>query len=121
MGPCKLWTGPQFPNGYGRWNVGHRSCLAHRETYRRNHGDIPHGLVVRHRCDNRLCVRLSHLLLGTQHDNMQDMVERGRARQNMPTGTQNPNYRHGHCCNTLKEFRAYRAAYRRQRRATGKE
>ena len=38
------------------------------------------GLVVRHACDNARCIEPSHLLLGTQADNVRDMMERGRQR-----------------------------------------
>jgi hypothetical protein len=34
--------------------------------------------MVLHRCDVRLCVRFSHLFLGTHQDNMSDMAAKGR-------------------------------------------
>lgn len=34
--------------------------------------------VVRHTCDNPRCINPFHLILGTQHDNVHDAMERGR-------------------------------------------
>lgn len=41
-------------------------------------GPIPDGLGVLHKCDNRRCMRLRHLFLGTPKDNTQDMIRKGR-------------------------------------------
>lgn len=41
-------------------------------------GEIPDGLLVRHKCDNRLCVNPEHLELGTIQDNVNDREIRGR-------------------------------------------
>ena len=49
---------------------------AHRWVWEAVNGPIPKGLVVRHKCDNRLCFRLSHLELGTVADNNRDTAER---------------------------------------------
>lgn len=49
---------------------------AHRAIWIEAFGDIPSGLVVRHKCDNRSCVNLNHLELGTQADNMMDCSKR---------------------------------------------
>jgi hypothetical protein len=50
-------------------------------------GEIPEGFVVRHKCDNRQCINPEHLELGTQLDNIQDAVLRGRSAK----GEQIPN------------------------------
>lgn len=86
--PCELWQGSVGSNGYGRLWVKnpsgsakrgyHKSATRH--TWEQANGPIPEGLVVRHRCDNPPCVRLDHLELGTQRDNMQDASRRGRTR-----------------------------------------
>lgn len=43
-------------------------------------GPIRDGLYVLHKCDNRLCVRVDHLFLGTQKENLADMRSKGRSR-----------------------------------------
>ena len=49
-----------------------------RLMYSIHKGEIPSGMVVRHTCDNRLCINPEHLLIGTVQDNIQDAVIRGR-------------------------------------------
>ncbi len=50
-----------------------------RQAWKYAHGAIPEKLRVLHKCDNTLCVRPSHLFLGTQKDNMLDKSRKGRA------------------------------------------
>ena len=54
------------------------AMAAHRVAWALTNGPIPDGLLIRHSCDNGLCVRPSHLLVGTQTDNMRDAIERDR-------------------------------------------
>lgn len=43
-------------------------------------GEWPAGLVTRHECDHPPCCNPDHLVLGTEKDNTQDMIRRGRNR-----------------------------------------
>lgn len=70
---CWPWTG-QTSGGYGI--CGREG--AHRIAYRFEHGNIPKGMLVRHSCDNPICVNPAHLLMGTVQDNTNDMLERQR-------------------------------------------
>lgn len=70
--------------GYGHFTCtvnGSKSLhTAHRTSYSAFVGEIPQNMLVLHRCDNRLCFNPAHLFLGTQLDNMRDMVGKGRQR-----------------------------------------
>lgn len=50
----------------------------HHYLYEDVYGPVPDGLVVRHKCDERMCVNIDHLELGTYKDNMKDRSDRGR-------------------------------------------
>ena len=50
------------------------------------YGEIKNNLVVRHKCDNSMCINPEHLETGTQLENIQDMVKRGRSTK----GERNP-------------------------------
>lgn len=78
-GECWEWTRAiHNPTGYGwvRWKG--RSIHAHRASWDAAYGEVPAGMHVLHRCDNRLCIRPDHLFLGTNLDNVNDMMSKGR-------------------------------------------
>jgi hypothetical protein len=72
------WTGARFRLGYGSFRYPHKPASAHRVGWTLFRGPIPVGMCVLHVCDNRPCVNLDHLYLGTQKDNVADMVRKGR-------------------------------------------
>ena len=74
---CWEWQGSKLPNGYGVTTDGvGNTVLAHRYVAGLT-GNI-HGQVVMHVCDNPACVRPDHLFVGSQADNMQDMLNKQR-------------------------------------------
>lgn len=88
---CWEWTGRLNEHGYGVFVVGHATPrLAHRTIFEHMHGSIPSGLVVMHVCDNRRCVNPDHLRLGTQADNVQDMMQKCRHVSVGQPGSSNP-------------------------------
>lgn len=92
---CWNWTGTASAGRYGAIKVGGKrgkDLKAHRIQMIWQGGDID-GRVVRHTCDNGLCVNPRHLRIGTQLDNVQDMMAKGRNRQ--PAGSDNGKARLG--------------------------
>lgn len=79
---CWLWTASPSRR-YGAFWIGDRATgrdhAAHRVSWQMAHGTITEGMEVLHCCDTPRCVRPSHLFLGTQLQNIADMVAKGRA------------------------------------------
>ena len=79
---CDEWTG-SLSHGYGQIRIGGRGFTpsrVHRIVWMQDNDQIPDGLEVRHKCDNRACCNIEHLELGTRSDNVQDIIKRGRGR-----------------------------------------
>jgi len=76
---CQLWVNAVNRSGYGVIFYDGKSRLAHRVAWTVKHGEIPDGLCVLHRCDVRCCINTDHLFLGTNKDNVDDKVNKGRA------------------------------------------
>jgi hypothetical protein len=90
---CWLWTANVNRDGYGLMcgsRRGRKQFLAHRIAWELFRGPIPIGMQVLHRCDTPSCVRPDHLFLGTHADNMLDKVRKGRQRNGVTFGDDNP-------------------------------
>ncbi len=75
---CWPWTRGCATGGYGLFCIASKDHRTHRISYYLNSGPFPADLYVCHHCDNPTCVNPSHLFLGTNDDNMRDMVAKGR-------------------------------------------
>lgn len=94
---CHIFDGCKGPKGYGhvrrknpttgKW----RTYPAHRWQWIEKHGDLPPDISVCHSCDNPPCINLEHLWIGTNKDNHNDKMAKGRAR--------GPNSYKTHCKN----------------------
>jgi hypothetical protein len=75
---CWPWIGHRIRKGYGIHWAFNRKTVAHRRAYELTYGSIPDGLFVCHHCDNPPCCNPDHLFVGTNSDNMQDCIRKGR-------------------------------------------
>lgn len=75
---CTLHWGLPNAGGYVRIGIERKTYLVHRLAWIEEHGPIPDGLDVLHRCDTRACINPIHLFLGTQGDNNADRDAKGR-------------------------------------------
>ena len=80
-GDCHEWTGTIDNRGYGTYQFKGIRKQAHRMAHELFVEKIPpgngyHGTVVMHRCDNRRCVNIANLSLGTNRENIQDAAEK---------------------------------------------
>jgi hypothetical protein len=78
---CWIWENDFYPNGYGKIFYNKKGWSAHRLVYTLVNGEIPKGLVVRHKCDIKNCCNPEHLEIGTYLDNILDQYKDGKGRK----------------------------------------
>jgi hypothetical protein len=84
---CWEWHASVGRSGYGTFTCKGVTWGSHRFSWAAANGQIPPGMSVLHRCDNKLCVRPDHLFLGTQADNMADKMAKGRQQRGLGHGS----------------------------------
>lgn len=93
LGPCWPWTRGRDGYGYGVFYSRGKQHKAHRVSWLLSH-EPPGELCVLHHCDNPICVRPSHLFVGTKTDNAADCKAKGRhARGNRSAASLYPDRR----------------------------
>jgi hypothetical protein len=65
--------------GYPLKSINGKMQKISRIFYEKYKGPIPQGMCICHNCDTPACINPSHLFLGTQNDNMQDKIKKGRS------------------------------------------
>ena len=77
---CWIYKG-SLHSGYSQIMIGGKNLLVHRVAYELLVGPIPPKMLVCHKCDVRNCINPGHLFIGTQSDNIQDCIKKGRFTQ----------------------------------------
>lgn len=93
---CWLFRGCLVGHGYGRINIAGRLVLAHRASWAIHNGEVPAGKCVLHHCDKPGCINPAHLFLGTQADNVTDMITKGRSKSNAAINAVKTHCKRGH-------------------------
>jgi len=88
---CWEWTGGRNTGGYGLMSVNSlpedyertgrtkTQVLVHRAVAYQVYGDLAVDKYVCHSCDKPLCCNPDHIWVGSQYENVHDMLTKGRA------------------------------------------
>lgn len=76
---CWIWLGPLDKDGYATFCLRKVMHQASRVSYEHFVGPLG-SLFALHKCDIPACVNPEHLFKGTQKQNMQDAIRKGRHR-----------------------------------------
>ncbi len=80
MSGCKIWLGG-LNRGYGRLKIQGHTVYAHVAAYELEHGKVPDGLELDHKCRVRCCIEDHHLEAVTAKEN----IRRGRLYRKLKT------------------------------------
>ena len=98
---CWEWRGNRFHKGYAQIRYQGKTRSGHRLAYETWVGPIPEGMLIMHICDNPPCINPDHLRVGTNDENMADMLAKNR----QAAGERHGNYKHGKRVGILLERR----------------
>jgi len=87
---CHICTSHSLSgNGYPQIMVNRKNIKVMKYLWIQKFGEYESGLYLLHSCDDRRCINLEHIRLGTQRENVLDMFARGRAKRNTARGSKN--------------------------------
>lgn len=76
---CWIWNGAKDDNGYGRIGFAYETWLVHRLSFHLfKPEEFKENLHTCHKCDTPSCFNPEHLYSGTDMDNKQDEVRKGK-------------------------------------------
>jgi hypothetical protein len=75
---CWLYAGPVDEKGYGRIRIGGKKLRVHNATFRNDKRPLAKDQLVMHSCDMPCCWNPEHLSAGTNKENRQDAMVKGR-------------------------------------------
>lgn len=67
---CWIWVGAKKGNGYRNSWINGKHVPAHRAVYTALVGEIELGMVLHHKCNNKLCVNPAHIEVTTNARNV---------------------------------------------------
>lgn len=91
--------------GYTRIKYNGKQERLFRVIYMLTYGDIPEGMVIRHKCDNPACCNINHLEIGTIQENISDMITRNRYAKSHPNIKGEKNGQHKLTLQQVNEIR----------------
>lgn len=78
LGKCWEWKLKGSYQGYGIFKWFGKANPAHRVSWMIHNGEFDESIWICHRCDNKKCIRDSHLFKGDPKANSDDMIKKGR-------------------------------------------
>ena len=86
MSECDEWEGMICPStGYGIKKILGRRYGVHRLVMMQEVGHLNSDQFVCHTCDNRKCINIEHLFIGSHAENARDMCKKVRQHQQVKT------------------------------------